>query len=216
MRSAVVVFCLVVVCASAGAKFPVEGLQLYGARYSPDASEDLWYLQPAGQKPPARGSRFQLLDERGPFAEVIVTGMHDEQGCSGYCYPEYVAKFVTRPDRRPGRLAVAVGPISRSLRYARIIFPKPSNSGVLTQMVYKAGTWLRTLAIDLDGDGKSDIEEFHHPCCLNSAGQRTNCVELRTANGVVMERYEQLNVWDVCPPPPKKQEPLNEITPKPR
>ncbi|MBI5489442.1 MAG: hypothetical protein HY905_19065 [Deltaproteobacteria bacterium] len=145
------------------------------------------------------GESYVILDEHGYVATVRAT---DEPwaptSCMDYCPLWYVfADYTDGPGRGTdgSSLVVAVGPVEGVLDRARVLPPslpwEPVDDeevalSVLAPVAGDPHEWRLVFAVDLDGDGESDVESWHKVCgCYHQATE----TRVRTDDGwVVAER----------------------------
>jgi hypothetical protein len=102
------------------------------------------------------GDRFVVFGSTG-YAGVVVASPEPGWSCRDAC-PEFL-RAATWIDGQPsGGRAVAVGPTDATFRAGRVQFtgsPDPDTAG---------SEWQTSVSVDLDGDGRSDVEERMRHC----------------------------------------------------
>jgi hypothetical protein len=131
----------------------------------PDGVVTLWggadYARP--------GTLFSVMDERGYAGLFRATEQHDCDDCMSPVV--FLATRVSGRDPPLGASAVGVGPVAGPLPRASV------HKLALGDAESTAGAWHPSLAVDLDGDGRADIELVER--CQRSV--RVDCAGLRQA-----------------------------------
>jgi hypothetical protein len=108
----------------------------------------LWFADWPAPRWLAPGAQFALVDENGLFAMAVTTDQFGESMCAG-CRLHFMMalRLVEPPTRALTGSHVAVGPLDRAPRRARVI----TRVNPLKPFPLRASA-----ALDLDGDGRPD------------------------------------------------------------
>jgi hypothetical protein len=136
-----------------------------------------------GALPPelAVGDRFDIIDGHGYVGRVVVAQVESRPlACPGSEYRRGYARFEDRVERMPMSPAVAIGPVGRVPKKARIVSPEevkgpppPSRQDTLDRLL-----------IDVDGDDEPDLMRHYYYCpSTGSGGRMSFCFEVWSRTG---------------------------------
>jgi hypothetical protein len=136
-----------------------------------------------GALPPelAVGDRFDIVDSHGYVGRVVVAQVESRPlACPGSEYRRGYARFEERVERTPVSPAVAIGPVGRVPKKARIVSPEevkgpppPSRQDTLDRLL-----------IDVDGDDEPDLMRHYYYCpSAGSSGRMSFCFEVWSRSG---------------------------------
>jgi hypothetical protein len=138
----------------------------------------------------APGERLQVLDMLGRAGVAEVTADPVPPCSSAFCPAVQMwARWSLLPRRAPLANLYLVGPIDRPLPRARLLVPAPPDPGGLYAPPFDPEGSATIVAIDLDGDGRSDLESRVRRCSETPRPPGT-CTESRRRAG---ESWQMIN-----------------------
>ena len=141
------------------------------------------------------GDRFDIIDGHGYVGRVMVASVESRPlACPGSEYRRGYARFEARVERVPISPAVAIGPVGRVPKKARIITPEEVKG---PQPPVRQDT-LDRLLIDVDGDSEPDLMRHYYYCPSTATGGRMAfCFEVWSRAGGKWRMVEDTRI-DNC------------------
>ncbi len=141
------------------------------------------------------GDRFDIIDAHGYVGRVTVSSLESRPlNCPGSEYRRGYARFDGHAEREPSTPAVAIGPVGRVPKKARIVMPDevkgpppPARPDTLDRLL-----------IDMDGDDAPDLMRHYYYCPSTASGGRMAfCFEIWARSGGKWRMVEDTRI-DNC------------------